>query len=171
MNIKDKIQEKSLIRSGPMINAYPDSIGEKLEDIIRLLKTPELENTFDSFYILPSIYNTDLDRGFSVIDYELNENYASLEDLKELKKIGMALKLDIVLNHSSVLSKQFQDILNKGENSKYKDFFIIEFSLYASKSKVYSASSLFHILFKYFFIFMDSELSLGKITFKSVSKL
>lgn len=107
-----------------MINAYPDSIGEKLEDIIRLLKTPELENTFDSFYILPSIYNTDLDRGFSVIDYELNENYASLEDLKELKKIGMALKLDIVLNHSSVLSKQFQDILNKGENSKYKDFFI-----------------------------------------------
>ena len=125
MNNKDiEIPEKSLIRSGPMLNAYPDSIGEKLDDIIKLLKMPEFENAFDSFYILPSVYNSDLDRGFSVIDYELNENYASIEDLKELKKIGIALKLDFVLNHSSVLSKQFQDILKNGQNSKYKDFFI-----------------------------------------------
>jgi len=112
------------IRSGPMLNAYPDSIGERLNDIIELLKMPELENVFDSFYILPSIYNTDLDRGFSVIDYELNENYASEEDLKELKELGIKLKLDFVLNHSSVLSKQFRDILKNGENSKYRDFFI-----------------------------------------------
>ncbi len=123
-NKKVNAPEKTLIGSGPMINAYPDSVGEKLEDIIRLLKMPEFENAFDSFYILPSIYNTDLDRGFSVIDYELNENYTSLEDLNELKKLGIRLKLDFVLNHSSVLSKQFQDILKNGENSKYKDFFI-----------------------------------------------
>ena len=123
-NKKVNAPEKTLIGSGPMINAYPDSVGKKLEDIIRLLKMPEFENAFDSFYILPSIYNTDLDRGFSVIDYELNENYASLEDLNELKKLGIRLKLDFVLNHSSVLSKQFQDILKNGENSKYKDFFI-----------------------------------------------
>jgi len=115
---------KSHIGSGPMLNAYPDSIGEKLDDIIKLLKMPDFENAFDSFYILPSIYNTDLDRGFSVIDYELNENYASVEDLKELKKTGIKLKLDFVLNHSSVLSKQFQDILKNGEKSKYKDFFV-----------------------------------------------
>jgi len=117
MNSKD-------LRSGPMLNAYPDSIGEKLTDIIELLKTPELENVFDSFYILPSIYNTDLDRGFSVIDYELNENYASEEDLRELKELGIKLKLDFMLNHSSVLSKQFRDILKNGENSRYRDFFI-----------------------------------------------
>ena len=99
MNKKDmKIHDQSLVGSGPMINAYPDSIGEKLDDIIKLLKMPEFENAFESFYILPSIYNTDLDRGFSVIDYNLNENYASMEDLKELKKIGIKLKLDFVLN-------------------------------------------------------------------------
>ncbi len=125
MNKKDmKIHDQSLVGSGPMINAYPDSIGEKLDDIIKLLKMPDFENAFESFYILPSIYNTDLDRGFSVIDYNLNENYASMEDLKELKKIGIKLKLDFVLNHSSVLTKQFQDILKNGENSKYKDFFV-----------------------------------------------
>lgn len=125
MNNKEiGVSDKSFTRLGPMFNAYPDSIGEKLSDIIEFLKLPELENVFDSFYVLPSVFNTDLDRGFSVIDYELNENYASIEDLNELKKNGIALKLDIVLNHSSVLSKQFQDILINGEDSKYKDFFI-----------------------------------------------
>lgn len=107
-----------------MLNAYPDSIGGSLGDIIKFLQTPELENVFQSFYVLPSIFNTDLDRGFSVIDYELNELYGSREDLKDLDKLGIALKFDFVLNHISVLSKQFQDILQNGENSKYMDFFI-----------------------------------------------
>ncbi len=111
-------------KSGPMFNAYPDSIGDKLADSIGVLKMPELVQAFQSFYILPSLFNTDLDRGFSVIDYELNENYASMEDLRELAKMGITLKLDFVLNHSSVLSKQFQDILKNGEKSKYKDFYI-----------------------------------------------
>ena len=107
-----------------MLNAYPDSIGGTLGDIVKFLQTPELKDVFQSFYVLPSIFNTDLDRGFSVIDYGLNELYASQEDLKDLNKLGIALKFDFVLNHSSVLSRQFQDILKNGENSKYKDFFI-----------------------------------------------
>jgi sucrose phosphorylase len=119
-----KIQAKPIIRSGPMLNAYPDSIGGTLGDIIKFLRTPDLKDVFQSLYILPSIFNTDLDRGFSVIDYELNELYASQEDLEDLNKIGISLKFDFVLNHSSVLSRQFQDILKNGEKSKYKDFFI-----------------------------------------------
>jgi sucrose phosphorylase len=119
-----KIPAKALVKSGPMLNAYPDSIGGTLGDIIKFLQTPELKDVFQSLYVLPSIFNTDLDRGFSIIDYELNELYASQEDLTDLNKIGIALKFDFVLNHSSVLSKQFQDILKRGEKSKYKDFFI-----------------------------------------------
>jgi len=38
--------------------------------------------------------------------------------------MGIDLKLDFILNHASVLSKQFQDILKNGEKSKYSDFFI-----------------------------------------------
>jgi sucrose phosphorylase len=124
MDIDAKIPAKQIIKAGPMLNAYPDSIGGTLGDIVKFLQTPELKNVFQSFYVLPSIFNTDLDRGFSVIDYELNELFASQEDLKDLNKIGIALKFDFVLNHSSVLSGQFQDILKNGENSKYKDFFI-----------------------------------------------
>lgn len=110
--------------SGPMFNAYPDSIGGTLGGIVRFLQSPELEGVFQAFYILPSIFNTDLDRGFSVIDYELNELYASGEDLDALDKMGIDLKLDLILNHSSVLSRQFLDILKNGEDSIYKDFFI-----------------------------------------------
>jgi sucrose phosphorylase len=124
MDIDAKIPAKQIIKAGPMLNAYPDSIGGTLGDIVKFFQTPELVDVFQSFYVLPSIFNTDLDRGFSIIDYELNEIYASQKDLKDLNKIGIALKFDFVLNHSSVLSSQFQDILKNGENSKYKDFFI-----------------------------------------------
>jgi len=124
MDSDAKMPAKAIIKAGPMLNAYPDSIGGTLGDIVKFLQTPELKDVFQSFYILPSIFNTDLDRGFSVIDYGLNELYASQEDLKDLKKLGIALKFDFVLNHSSVLSRQFQDILKNGENSIYKDFFI-----------------------------------------------
>ena len=119
-----KESEKLSVNSGPMLNAYPDSIGGTLSDIVEFLKTPQLKDVFQSFYILPSLFNTDLDRGFSVIDYDLNEMLASLEDIKAIKQLGIAFKFDFILNHSSVLSKQFQDIVKNGESSLYKDFFI-----------------------------------------------
>ena len=110
--------------NGPMLNAYPDSLGGNLGDIVNFLGKKELKDVFSSFYILPSLFNTDLDRGFSVIDYSLNELYAKREDLEKLEELGIDLKLDFILNHASVLSKQFQDIIKNGEKSKYRDFFI-----------------------------------------------
>lgn len=109
---------------GPMLNLYPDSLGGTLDDVVDFLKTEEAEGAFSSCYILPSLYHTDLDRGFSVIDYSLNKMYASGETLEAIKKLGIELKLDFILNHASVLSRQFQDIIAKGEESEYKDFFI-----------------------------------------------
>ncbi len=111
-------------KNGPMLNAYPDSIGGKLSDAVDILKRPELKDVFSSFYILPSLYHSDLDRGFSVIDYGINEELADRSDLEALKKLGINLKLDIILNHASVQSPQFQDLLKKGTNSVYEDFFI-----------------------------------------------
>ncbi len=109
---------------GPMLNAYPDSIGGTLGDIVAVLKKPEFKDVFESFYILPSLYHSDLDRGFSVIDYDINEEIADRADLEEIKKLGICLKLDFILNHLSVRSAQFQDIIENGEASQYKDFFI-----------------------------------------------
>ena len=109
---------------GVMLNAYPDSIGRDLSDIVSMLKRPEFDGAFSLFYILPTFFKSDLDRGFSVIDYSLNENLVHIEDLQELEELGVSLKFDLVLNHLSVGSPQFQDMLRHGDDSQYKDFFI-----------------------------------------------
>lgn len=118
------MHNKEVMNGGPMLNAYPDSMGGTLGDIVILLQKEELKDVFSSFYILPSVFNTDLDRGFSVIDYTLNNLLAKQEDLNLLQVSEIDLKLDFILNHASVLSKQFQDIIKEGEKSKYIDFFI-----------------------------------------------
>lgn len=109
---------------GVMLNAYPDSVGGTLGDIVSVLQRPELKDAITSFYILPSIFNTDLDRGFSLIDYGLNHLLSGQKDLENLKAMNIDLALDFILNHASVLSEQFQDILKNGDNSVYRDFFI-----------------------------------------------
>ena len=111
------------LSSGPMLNAYPDSIGGQLADIVAFLSRDELKDVFSSFYILPSVFNTDLDRGFSVVDYSLSEDLARREDLDALRALGLDLKLDFVLNHASVLSPQFQSMVHDPD-SPYRDFFI-----------------------------------------------
>ena len=115
-------QKKSNL--GPMLNAYPDSIGADLSGIVSMLEKEELKGAFSSLYILPSLYHSDLDRGFCVVDYDLNEELATRENLDGLRALGIDLKLDFVLNHASVQSPQFQDLLRKGEESQYVDFFI-----------------------------------------------
>ena len=110
--------------TGPIFNCYPDSIGGKLSDIVSLLKKDEFKDVFKGFYILPSVFNSDLDRGFSLINYELQEQYATNKDIEDLHSMNIELMLDFILNHISVNSFQFQDIIKNGENSIYKDFFI-----------------------------------------------
>lgn len=109
---------------GTMLNAYPDSMGGKLSDIVEILKKEEFKDAIQSFYVLPSMFHTDLDRGFSVQDYDLEESLATREDLQNLMDMGIDLKLDFILNHASVLSPQFQDLIKNGASSKYADFFI-----------------------------------------------
>lgn len=112
------------MNSKAMLNAYPDSLGGSLGAAADLLARPELQGAFGSFYILPSVFDSDLDRGFSIISYDLNRRLASEADLARLRALGLDLKLDFVLNHLSVLSPQFQDILRRGDASPYRDFFI-----------------------------------------------
>ena len=107
-----------------MLNLYPDSLGANLSAAAAFLSREELRGCFGSVYVLPSLYHSDLDRGFCVVDYDLNEELARPEDLEALKRLGLDLKLDFVLNHASVMSPQFQDLLRKGEASEYRDFFI-----------------------------------------------
>lgn len=111
-------------RNGVIFNAYPDSLGSTLQGALKLLRFPEFKNAFSQFYLLPTFFNSDLDRGFSIIDYNLNEDLIQPEDLDELKKLGLSLKLDLVINHLSINASQFQDLIRSGPASECADFFI-----------------------------------------------
>ncbi len=118
------MQAERTVSAGPMLNLYPDSMGGTLADVAAFLQTEAAQGAFSTVYILPSLFHTDLDRGFSVIDYGLNALYATRADLEALRRAGVGLKLDFILNHASVLSPQFQDLLKHGDASPYRDFFI-----------------------------------------------
>jgi sucrose phosphorylase len=115
---------KQTLPSGVMLNIYPDSIGENLADAIGMLQAPALENAFSLIYILPTFFHSDMDGGFSIVDYDLNEELVSTDDLKALDDLGIQIKLDLVVNHLSARSPQFIDLMNKGDASEYADFFI-----------------------------------------------
>lgn len=110
--------------NGVMLNVYPDSIGNRLSDLVSLLQQPAFDSAFSLLYLLPTCFHSDLDRGFSVIDYDLNEELVTPDDLAALTQRGIQFKFDLVLNHLSVASPQFQDLLRNGDESEYKDFFV-----------------------------------------------
>lgn len=116
--------QNNKISNGVMLNIYPDSIGEKLSDSVTMLNRTEFKDVFSLLYVLPTFFNSDLDRGFSIIDYDINTNLVSPKDLLDLNELGIKLKFDIVLNHLSVASPQFQDLLQYGNESKFNHFFI-----------------------------------------------
>jgi sucrose phosphorylase len=120
----DPSPEHGDLPNGVMLNAYPDSIGGTLADIMVMLSLPQFEDTFSLFYILPTFFNSDLDRGFSIIDYDLNEELVSRRDLDRAYELNIRWKFDLVLNHLSVGSPQFRDLLKNGERSRFQRFFI-----------------------------------------------
>lgn len=110
--------------SGVMFNAYPDSCGPSLGSAVALLARDGFREAFGLFYILPSMFRSDLDRGFSVISYDLDPELARDEDLAKLRETDIELKLDFVLNHLSAQSPQFEDVLERGDDSPYEEMFI-----------------------------------------------
>ena len=47
------MSKNHFVDNGPMLNAYPDSVGGTLSDIVAFLKKEECKDVFSSFYILP----------------------------------------------------------------------------------------------------------------------
>ncbi|PKM41066.1 MAG: glycosidase [Firmicutes bacterium HGW-Firmicutes-9] len=109
---------------GTMLNLYPDSLGANLSEAAAFFAKDDVRGAFSALYVLPSLFHTDLDRGFSVIDYGIEASLASQADLDAIRAGGVSLKLDFVLNHASVQSPQFQDMIARGDDSPYRDFFI-----------------------------------------------
>lgn len=84
----------------------------------------------DSIYLTP-VFSSVSNHKYDISDYyEIDKNFGSKEDLKELiaraHSKGMKVILDAVFNHCSENLKEFCDVLKNGKNSAYYDWFIVK---------------------------------------------
>jgi sucrose phosphorylase len=100
---------------------YPDSLGGNLANLNSLLED-QLKD-FDSVHILPA-YPSTADRGFCPVTHlQIDSKFGSNQDIINISK-HTNLELDLISNHISDQSEQFQDVLSDGKNSKYFDLFL-----------------------------------------------
>ena len=83
----------------------------------------------NALYLTP-VFSSVSNHKYDISDYfEIDKNFGSKKDLKELIEkahaMGMKIVLDAVFNHCSENLSQFQDVLKNGANSKYYNWFII----------------------------------------------
>ena len=104
---------------------YVDRIGCKNLTDLKALFENQLKGLFGGLHILPFYYPIDgEDAGFDPIDHELiDPRLGDWNDLKELSK-EVDIMADVIVNHVSAKSIQFQDYLEKGSASEYADLFL-----------------------------------------------
>lgn len=84
----------------------------------------------DVLYMTP-VFKSNSCHKYDTIDYyQVDPSFGTLEDLKELvqkaHERGMKVVMDAVFNHTGREFFAFEDILEKGEKSKYLDWYFIE---------------------------------------------
>ncbi len=84
---------------------------------------------FNALYLTP-IFKSISNHKYDIIDYfEIDRHFGTKEDLKKLVKTlhekGMKIVLDAVFNHVSELNTMFADVVKKGRQSPYHDYFVI----------------------------------------------
>lgn len=83
----------------------------------------------NALYLTP-IFKSISNHKYDISDYyDVDKQFGSKEDLKELitkaHQLDIKIILDAVFNHCSDQIEQFQDVLKNGKDSKYYDWFII----------------------------------------------
>jgi sucrose phosphorylase len=106
----------------PQLLTYPDSLGGDLRVLGNLLDGP-LAGLFTGVHILPPFPSSG-DRGFAPLTYE--EIDPGFGDWTDIRRIGEEhdVVLDLMINHISRQSPQFQDFVQRGRRSPSADLFI-----------------------------------------------
>lgn len=84
----------------------------------------------NTIYLTP-VFKSISNHKYDISDYYMvDEQFGCNQDLKDLVELahekGMRVVLDAVFNHCSEEIRQFQDVLEKGKDSEYFDWFVIE---------------------------------------------
>lgn len=114
--------ESSGIEPRPQLLTYPDLLGGDLRTLGALLDGP-LAGLFHGVHILPPFPSSG-DRGFAPLTYtEIDPRFGTWADIERIAEQHDVL-LDLMINHISRASPQFQDFLRRGRQSQYADLFI-----------------------------------------------
>lgn len=104
---------------------YADRLGgNRLEDLQRLLDGP-LKDIFGGVHILPFFYPVDgADAGFDPIDHSTVD--PRIGTWSNITALGGKLEItaDLIVNHISSKSRQFQDFLTNSDKSLYSGMFL-----------------------------------------------
>ncbi len=110
------------MRIAPQLMTYPDSLGGDLAAVDSLLRGP-LDGLFGGVHILPPFPSSG-DRGFAPLTYgEIDPRFGTWADVEHLAQ-GHDVLLDLMINHISRRSVEFEDFRAHGRRSPYADLFI-----------------------------------------------
>lgn len=103
--------------------------GGDLKGILDKLDYLE-ELGINALYLTP-IFRSPTNHKYDTIDYyEIDPQFGDKETFKilvdSLHKKGMKIILDAVFNHTSIKNPIFQDVIEKGRDSKYHDWFYVD---------------------------------------------
>ena len=114
---------------------YVDRFGKKNISALHEFLRTELADTIDGIHLLPFFYPIDgADAGYDAKDNRIvDHRIGSWEDIKDLAH-DFPPVVDLIINHISDKSDEFQDVLKKGSNSTFKDLFL-------TKEKVLGANA------------------------------
>lgn len=110
------------LKNEAMLITYPDSLGSNIKDLKELVEQ-EFKGAVGGIHLLP-FFPSAGDRGFSPTDYRKVE--AAFGDWSDVEELGKQyyLMFDFMINHLSSHSPEFQDVLEKGRDSKYYNMFL-----------------------------------------------
>jgi len=104
---------------------YVDRLGCKNISELNSLFQNELKGLFGGLHILPFYYPIDgEDAGFDPINHQLiDPRLGNWDNLNELSQ-EVDIMADLIVNHVSAKSIQFQDYLQKGKDSEFASLFL-----------------------------------------------
>lgn len=112
---------KKLNPNSIQLIVYPDAIGNNLKDLKVFLD--KIKPSITGIHLLPP-FKSFSDRGFSPVSHKiLQEEFGTWKEFRAISE-EYEMCVDIVVNHLSRHSAEFQDVISNGEKSQWYDLFI-----------------------------------------------
>lgn len=110
-------------------------VGDLIE--LKSVLDDEFKGLFDGVHVLPFYYPIDgEDAGFDPIDHLAVDSKVGAWQAVSALAGGYRMMADIIVNHMSAGSKQFLDVLEKGESSDFWPLFLKKTDLFQSKKEL-----------------------------------